>query len=632
MQKKSARILGVLIVFILLSISTYSYAKYIFNKKLDISIGTAPFYFDAVGTTDTFTFERTTPTTDIENILTTSAPVSMKIKNNDGTNYNSFATNYTVSVVNSNKFEVEGTTLTKTIAGGKLIEDTISFNLKIKDLSDPQKTVTIRVTSTSPYSKSIDVTFKVVQKGAIQTIEDLLDLSIAMRDNINSVKNERFKLTRDLDFGKSTSFDNSERTDYGDANRDSKVNGNLFAELTQDPGWLPIGDETHKFSGVFNGGNHSISNLYMHKALQTNIGLFGFTEGANIRNLTIIGGKIVNDNETAGMIVGRVQGGTIENITVDGTSVMSTDKSTPDRDTYAGGIAGYVQRSATIKNCINKAQVTSQFTGDTNSFSGVAGGIVAWMSFSTIEDCKNYGVVTGQKFSGGIVGFASMQDQDDNNNNIGSNGGGTVRNCENYANVTTYITTFTTRSGPGTDIGGVAGYNKAGGTVTNCKNHSTATITGINYIGGIVGYNVGTITGCINYSTNISSTAGQTGVGRITGYQGGTSTGNTELGSNEVIANEVSEDPILVNRILSNYHPLTDEQVKTELNKVGSIPANGTDDGTFDEPMGENKVEPMSENKIEPMNENKVEPMNENTVGAINENEVNNEVPTDTKN
>ncbi len=600
MQKKNIRFFGILIILILLSISTYSYAKYIFNKKIDISIGTAPFYFDATST-DTVVFPRTADVNDHETILTTTSEnVNLVIKNNDGTNFNTFETTYEVEIVDSPKFSIEGGKITKTIGGNSKIDNTISFKVNINNLENPSKTLKLRVTSTKPYKKSIDITLKVDQKGAIQSIEDLLDLSLALRDSSTSgsVIKERFKLTRDINFKDKNSYDNADRTDYNDANQDGKTKGSLYVELTEEPGWLPIGELEHKFAGTFNGGNHEISNLYMHKSLQINIGLFGTTNGADIRRFTITNGVILNDNETAGMVAGRMQGGKIEYVTIDGTSVMSTDKSTPDRDTYAGGIVGYVQRNAVISNCVNKAIITSQFTGDTNAFSGVAGGIAAWMSHSTIEDCKNYGLVTGQKYSGGIVGFAAMQDQDDKNNNVGTDGGGTVRNCENYANVTTYITSGT--SGPGTDVGGIAGYNKLGGSIINCKNHSTATITGINYIGGIVGYNYGSITGCINYSTNIRSTAGQSNVGRIVGYNNkGTLSGNTELGTGEVISNEVNEDPILVNRILSNYHPLTGEQVKIELNKAGAIPA----DGTVGDPANENGVDSeISENTKELVN------------------------------
>lgn len=64
-----------------------------------------------------------------------------------------------------------------------------------------------------------------------------------------------------------------------------------------------------------------------------------------------------------------------------------------------GGIVGVVNSKATLSSCVNNGMVTG-------NRSGRCGGIVGSLYKYTIEDCANYGNVTGTKEIGGIVGYA----------------------------------------------------------------------------------------------------------------------------------------------------------------------------------------------------------------------------------
>ena len=520
MKKTKKYLIIFFIILSLISITKVIYAKYILTRQFNVAVTSAPFYFNISAVSDSVTFPRTADTSDKDTILTQQTTFNLLIKNNDGTNFNVFDTTYNITILDTSKFIfAEGDTVTKTLKGNSKIDDNITLNLQIKDLSNPQKQLKLRITSTSPYVKTFDITLDVVQKGAIQTVEDLVNLSLAVRDTpfvqLESTKEEtttqRYKLTRNLDFNSPSSYENAYRTDYGDTNLDKKEE-TLIDECSNHAeghaGFLPIGindlDRVHEFKGTFNGGNHTISNLYIHKALQEDIGLFGFTYKATIKNLTIENGDIRNTNQTAGMIVGKAQGGIIQNITVNGTSVLSLDDNAPEGDSYAGGIVGFVELGAQILSCTNYARVESRFSGDTGQFSGAAGGITGWMATSTIDSCENHGTVIGQKYIGGIAGFASMQDSSN------GSGGGTVKNCHNYGNVTTNVTNSTSTSGPGCYVGGICGYNKAAGIVDTCKNHEEATVYGVASVGGIVGGNYGTVKNCNNLAAkaNITSKTG----------------------------------------------------------------------------------------------------------------------------
>ena len=493
------------------------------NIKNDVVITNFKFYVEA--SVKTINFPRTTPATDYDNILTETTNFTIKVKNNDGTNYNHIDGNYKVEVIDSSKFALSGTT-TGTIKGGSKLDQSVNLSLNISKLEDPSKKFKLRVTSTSPITKTVDIDFTVTQDGAIQYVEDLVDMSLAIRGKTNpknltvtNIQGERFKLTRNLDFSDKSSYENPTNTAYGDING-NETKGNVYEELTSDTGFLPIGELDHPFQGVFNGGDHTISHLTIQKSLQINIGFFGTTNGATVKNLTLAEADVTNHNQTAGIVVGKVIGGTLDNLTVSG-KVVSLDEVAMDEDTYTGGIAGYVTANATISNCINKARVSTNFTGDAGQFSGPAGGITAWMAHSIIDGCKNYGEVSGESYIGGIAGFSGMQLDN------GSTGGGTIQNCENHGYIHYYNPGGTLHSNWGKHIGGIAGYNKKDGVVTANTNATDARIEGISNVGGIVGNNAGNTNNNDNYSDSVT---GQSNVNKTVGFTSntGTSTNNRD--------------------------------------------------------------------------------------------------------
>lgn len=518
-MKRNKKIILLLIgILLVIALCKVTYARYVLTRNFDVQISSLPFYFDASLPSSTVVFTRTSDTSDYDTILTDVTDLNILIKNNDGTNYNSYETTYTATVLDSQKFTFEtGDTVTKTIGGGSKKDETVAFKLKIKDFTKTDKTVKIRVSSTSPYQKSFDFTVNVVQEGAIQTIEDLLDLSLEIRGSSSKstraqVINQRFKLTRDLDFKNQNSYENYARTDYNNTNLDS-LTENLYNEMnnTSGAGFLPIGLAGQPFQGVFNGGGHTISNLFIHKSLQADIGLFGFTVNSTIKNLVIENGSVTNENQNAGMIVGKAQGGLLADLEVKGTVVESKDMAHTAEDTYTGGIVGFIEKDATIQNCINRATVITLFNGDTSLYAGAAGGITAWAAHTDIINCQNYGSVTGQSYVGGIAGFFGMQVE------TGGAGGGTLRDSTNYGKIDTNST--------GKHIGGIAGYNKAGALVTNNTNAAGASVHGVQNVGGIVGNNAGNLTNNKNYSSSISGTSR---VGHIYGYSNGSYSGNND--------------------------------------------------------------------------------------------------------
>ena len=130
--------------------------------------------------------------------------------------------------------------------------------------------------------------------------------------------------------------------------------------------WTPIGT----FKGVFNGNNHTISNLYSKTT--GDAGLFLYVSGATIKDVTIHGTLISREAR------------------------------------YVGGIASEAS-STLFENCISAVNITTSTTG----FSTCVGGVVGYSSDSKYIACQSTGDISDtiderewENFVGGIVGYA----------------------------------------------------------------------------------------------------------------------------------------------------------------------------------------------------------------------------------
>ena len=273
--------------------------------------------------------------------------------------------------------------------------------------------------------------------------------------------------------------------------------GELNPELIYPRVWKPIGDPYNKYTGTFDGNNHTISGLYLNASVSY-AGLFGYVEGGSILDVGVVdsyfnvygrSGGVCGHNEggtikncyymgivsgtfsDVGGVCGYGNGGTIENCYNTGT-VSGLD--------YVGGVCGY-NKQATIKNCYHTGDVTT--TGD----SAYVGGVCGYSEGGAIESCHHIGDVTAGSSgrAGGVSGYNSS----------------TITNCYNTGAVTT---------GKSGWAGGVCG-DSEGGTIENCYNTGAVTAGSSGYAGGVSGYNYGTITNCYNTGAVTAGSSGRAG-------------------------------------------------------------------------------------------------------------------------
>jgi hypothetical protein len=199
-------------------------------------------------------------------------------------------------------------------------------------------------------------------------------------------------------------------------------------------GWMPIGTAAAHFTGGFDGAEFRITSLRIDRSNMNYIGLFGFTNGATIKNLGVEAASAsIRGYLYVGVLVGNQQDGSITNCYATGNVIG---------DSYVGGLVGY------------------QYSYNN----------------STISSCYATGNVSGSTSIGGLVGHQFL-----------SSGAISITNCYATGNV----------SGTDWYVGGLVGEQYALTSHCDITNsYATGNVNGTNYIGGLVGGQTGgSITG-----------------------------------------------------------------------------------------------------------------------------------------
>ncbi|MBO7526667.1 MAG: hypothetical protein J6T74_02070 [Clostridia bacterium] len=177
--------------------------------------------------------------------------------------------------------------------------------------------------------------------------------------------------------------------------------------------WYGEGNDNVPFKGKFDGKNHRIYGLYMTNNWQGyNNGLFGYIDGAEIKNVFIGSGEICAEqtsNGCVGAIVGYAKGTIrIENCRNYGARCYSDTT----KECVLGGIVGDAKNaSGTIIGCVNNAYVGSK----RDSSSSYCGGIVGYAGNGlSISECFNTAQIgynnsngIGESIAGGICGYGA---------------------------------------------------------------------------------------------------------------------------------------------------------------------------------------------------------------------------------
>ncbi len=268
-----------------------------------------------------------------------------------------------------------------------------------------------------------------------------------------------YELTADLDFNTDTTGSSAAVIDSSDDYWDGGL------------GWSPIASESTAYMAVFDGGRHTIANLFINRptsnmvntrdANKSNyVGLFAsLMSPGEVRHLRLTGVSVTGRGNV-GAVVGHITQGTVSNVSSTG-AVTAVGSSGGDGE-KAGGLVGSAgSASALIEYSYSTATVTA---GD-----DYAGGLIGESKGEILASYATGAATATGNYAGGLAGSA------DYNSSI--------------------IVSYATGAASGADyVGGLVG--RANGDIAYSYSRGAASSTsspvGTN-VGGLVGSQVGTI-------------------------------------------------------------------------------------------------------------------------------------------
>ena len=211
---------------------------------------------------------------------------------------------------------------------------------------------------------------------------------------------------------------------------DNSTNGYDTYNADDSAGWDPIGDDSTKFTGSFDGQGYTIDGLYIDRADVTLNGLFGYigTDG-EVRNLGVTNVNLTGQNQMGGL-AGK-NDGLIDNSFATGVV---------DGGERTGGLVGHNEGEGTITNSYSGVEVISD--------DGMIGGLVGDNSNAEIKKSYSFGVVdeadtgstvgglTGREDGGGATNVDSFWDTETSGQT--SSGGGTGKTTAEMQDVATF--------------------------------------------------------------------------------------------------------------------------------------------------------------------------------------------------
>ncbi|MBG6080642.1 filamentous hemagglutinin family protein [Rubrivivax gelatinosus] len=293
-------------------------------------------------------------------------------------------------------------------------------------------------------------------------------------------------------------------------------------------GFVPVGSSGGTFSGRFDGQGHRISGLNIERAGTNYVGLFGYTQGATIADVHLVGGSVTG-NDNVGALVGYMQDGTLT-----GASAQTDVDARSTGESNVGGLVGANDGGA----------ITASWAGGDVTGAGYqAGGLVGYnfnggsisRSYAT-GDVTGTSTLGGMGYVGGLVGANGYSG--DGGSISGSYATGTVTASSgpvggfvghNEGSITdSYATGNVVGLGSSSNIGGFVGVNFANGTITGA--YSTGQVSGTTNVGGFAGYNNNTASAISNAYWDTQTSGRSIGIAGGTGGATGRTTAQLRAG------------------------------------------------------------------------------------------------------
>ena len=191
--------------------------------------------------------------------------------------------------------------------------------------------------------------------------------------------------------------------------------GNI--DLASISNWTPIGNESNRFGGTFDGKNFKVQNLSITQ--QGNYtGLFGYASGATMKNICIDGNITLTTTtytEGYGSIAGRMDNSTISNCHSSMNFTINTVMAASENCIgHIGGIVGKMDESKSTDSNVSGCSYSGTMNLGNNKVN-VAAGIVGYAIWSDvpITNCSFTGTIKSECNDaiviGGIFGYTRSE-------------------------------------------------------------------------------------------------------------------------------------------------------------------------------------------------------------------------------
>lgn len=249
----------------------------------------------------------------------------------------------------------------------------------------------------------------------------------------------------------------------------------ITADIDLNPGWTAgetaplnkwLADSYHCFTGMIDGGGHTISGIYLSTTVN-HTGIFGNLKGGTeekpvgVKNLAIVNSYITSNQNCFGGLFGAIptteanknRFALIENVYLDIEQIFTYGAGKWKNDTQTGGVIGYIcpGNTVTIRNTVVASSVVTPSENNHNrpvgGFVGLAHGTVV------IEDSLFTGVV--KSYNNQVAGFVGL---------VNNGGTATINHCIEAGDIYPNTGTFDL-NGHGSIIGISSG---SGSSIKNC--------------------------------------------------------------------------------------------------------------------------------------------------------------------
>ena len=251
------------------------------------------------------------------------------------------------------------------------------------------------------------------------------------------------------------------------ADLDFDNNGNGAADAgdaywNDGAGWEPM-----ELGSTFDGGGHTLANLYINRANQDAVGLFGSPFQGRIQGVGLISADVTGRNKVGGLVG-------------DGHGLHITDSYVTGTVSGEDGIGGLIGDSF-------QGTITASYAAADVSGSGSVGGLIGDSHTDAISNSYATGTVVGTEDAvGGLAGdsFSATITASYASGNV--SGGSSVGGLLGDSSGDTISANYATGSviGAGDDVGGLVGDSFA---TTITASYATGSVSGDDAVGGLLG-------------------------------------------------------------------------------------------------------------------------------------------------